>query len=675
MQLAKCSQCGVVSLPGLDECQRCGAPVLTITPNAFVPHAPARVRVTVTEASYEPVAPPAPPPVLIPTPPAQTWTPAPTVLDATPAEFTPTIIETPLVVEEIFYNPPPEPAQDWQNTPEMAFFTSAAPVVETPAPENAWPATDFTPSDWAGENPPEESFVSNGEYHETPPAGAYQAPPPAGQPSYAAPQNGLPPARDPNYYAARAAEREAAQAEEMRQKRQHFLAQAQYAAQQRPFTQYNYRPAQSGNANKGGSGGFVAKIIMFPLLAVVLALGAWKVVVPRFMAKEDDPNLPKAGRLWFSSWLRSEPTAAEIIRKHAQVSGEDKFPQGPKTLYMSGTVEMLTPQPEGPQRYRSNPFPPHIAPPPQLLPSPAASGSAKFIEWKSAGDTFGVGTFEAATTDGKASFIFGLQAKGKIFHHQSAFDGRRAWETQVVYSNLNGYGWQIESDKTEDLPESEKSRLRKMSLGSVADYDPQQKAEYMGKASVNGFLVYEVLVTKGNGQQETRFYDAQTGLMACMQSQQTDKKGEAVTMTMFFDDYREVNGVKMPFSLKQKMSSASLSIYMIMKAQDYKFDETINKQLFEPMVARSPAPAESSRSLIDPLGRALAETETKAAPNEKKGAAKITVRPPVETPVGRPQEEAPPRRQAPRETAKPAPAPRKTSNNTLFGDLVPASRN
>lgn len=653
MQLAKCTQCGVVSLPGLSECQRCGAPVLTVTPNAFAPHAPASRRVTVTEAAYEPVAQNTPPRA---------------------PEVTPTVVETPLMVEEINCHKPDATPQDWQNTPEMDFFTAAAPALETPAlvpvTENVGPVTDFTPSDFVNEIPPAESFAPNSEYQET------QCATSSGQHYYTAPE-GLtqtdPPADyDPQYYAARAAAREAAQAQELHHKRQPFLAQPQYAAQNRPFTFYVNPSARSSPST--GIVPMLFKVIIYPMLAMALIIGVWKFAFPHFFTKADDPNLPKSGRPWFSSWTRDAPTAEEIIQKHAQVSGEDKFPHGPKMLYMKGAVEMFGPPPPNSERNPIIYMRDLRTGVPIPIPTPSAYKPTTFIEWKASKETVGVGTFEGATTDGKMSLIIGLHVKDRIVHQQQALAAGQAWETQIIYANSHASGWKLESEKTENLTETDKDQLKKMSLGSFVDRDPIQKTQYKGNAGVNGILVYEVLVTKGNGQEETRFYDVETGLISCMQVEMIGKKGEAVNFTMFFEDYREVNGVKLPFMLKQKAVSSGTAMAMILKMEQYSFDGTINPQFFERLTARQSALSETSSTLMFPLLK-VAATPSPAPFQAKDKPPAVVAAPPDD------QQQEMPRRDTVKEKNKtappvpPVPPVRKKTGNGLFEGMMPVGEN
>jgi hypothetical protein len=84
-----------------------------------------------------------------------------------------------------------------------------------------------------------------------------------------------------------------------------------------------------------------------------------------------------------------------------------------------------------------------------------------------------------------------------------------------------------------------------------------EKAELVGKQKVGEQDAYVVRLTPSVGKPVTRYYDAQTFLLL-----RTDEtaEGEMGTMTqeVYTSDYREIDGVKVPFLLKQHSSFADL---------------------------------------------------------------------------------------------------------------------
>jgi hypothetical protein len=67
-----------------------------------------------------------------------------------------------------------------------------------------------------------------------------------------------------------------------------------------------------------------------------------------------------------------------------------------------------------------------------------------------------------------------------------------------------------------------------------------------GKESVNGHDAYVIEATPQDGAAETMWFDADSGLHVRTQREGEGPNGK-VTFDMTFDDYREVDGIKLPF--------------------------------------------------------------------------------------------------------------------------------
>ena len=72
------------------------------------------------------------------------------------------------------------------------------------------------------------------------------------------------------------------------------------------------------------------------------------------------------------------------------------------------------------------------------------------------------------------------------------------------------------------------------------------KMTVKGKESVNGHDAYVVEATPPEGAAETMYFDAGSGLLA-RTKRETEGPNGKFTLDVTFDDYREVDGVKLPF--------------------------------------------------------------------------------------------------------------------------------
>ena len=74
------------------------------------------------------------------------------------------------------------------------------------------------------------------------------------------------------------------------------------------------------------------------------------------------------------------------------------------------------------------------------------------------------------------------------------------------------------------------------------------KMTVKGKESFNGHDAYLVEATPPDGAAETMYFDADSGLLARTEREAEGPNGK-VTLDITFDDYREVDGIKLPFAM------------------------------------------------------------------------------------------------------------------------------
>jgi hypothetical protein len=95
--------------------------------------------------------------------------------------------------------------------------------------------------------------------------------------------------------------------------------------------------------------------------------------------------------------------------------------------------------------------------------------------------------------------------------------------------------------------------------GDVRWRDFFQKVECTGVEPIDGHICYRVVLTPKDGQTETRYYDKKSYLLVRTNMILTNEMGEIPT-EMSVSDYRRVDGVLMPFQLKQKVLGQEFTI-------------------------------------------------------------------------------------------------------------------
>ncbi|HYL97789.1 MAG TPA: hypothetical protein VEZ90_02455 [Blastocatellia bacterium] len=127
-------------------------------------------------------------------------------------------------------------------------------------------------------------------------------------------------------------------------------------------------------------------------------------------------------------------------------------------------------------------------------------------------------------------------------------------------SVIRGYdgknGWQINpftgSNEPQALsPEDTKSIAEEAELeGPVVGYKEKgNKLELLGKQAVNGTDAYKMKVTLANGDIHYYYYDCKSYLKLKWEATRQDQ-GQDFVLESFFSDYRRVDGLMYPFSIK-----------------------------------------------------------------------------------------------------------------------------
>jgi zinc protease len=86
-----------------------------------------------------------------------------------------------------------------------------------------------------------------------------------------------------------------------------------------------------------------------------------------------------------------------------------------------------------------------------------------------------------------------------------------------------------------------------------------QKVECTGVEPIDGHVCYRVVLTPKDGQTETRYYDKKSYLLVRTNMILKNEMGEIPT-EMSVSDYRSVDGVLIPFQLKQKVLGQEFTV-------------------------------------------------------------------------------------------------------------------
>jgi hypothetical protein len=132
-------------------------------------------------------------------------------------------------------------------------------------------------------------------------------------------------------------------------------------------------------------------------------------------------------------------------------------------------------------------------------------------------------------------------------------------------------GMQKPEPKTED--EVKKSQSDLDIAGPLVDYAAKgHKVELLGKEDVDGTECHKLKATLAGGKEVTFFIDPASNMI--IRAKETRKfNGQDAEMQTDFSDYKDVEGVKMPFSITQQFGTVLISTI--------KVNQTIPESLFK----------------------------------------------------------------------------------------------
>ena len=156
-----------------------------------------------------------------------------------------------------------------------------------------------------------------------------------------------------------------------------------------------------------------------------------------------------------------------------------------------------------------------------------------------------------------------------------AFDGNSGWVTAFLGADA--------------LPASE-DELKDMRAdadfdGPLIDYrDKGETIELVGKENVNGTAADKLKVTLNDGGTEYFYLDAATGL-ELKKTSKVNQQNKEVEVTTSFENYKQINGVTFPFSIKQTKGSKQEQVVIEKVETNTSVDDAIFKM---PAASQSP---------------------------------------------------------------------------------------
>ena len=151
-----------------------------------------------------------------------------------------------------------------------------------------------------------------------------------------------------------------------------------------------------------------------------------------------------------------------------------------------------------------------------------------------------------------------------------SFDGTTVW----VINPMMG------SDTAQEMtgPQADMAKSQADFDGDLVDYKTKGTTiDLIGQETIDGTKVYHLKVTRKNGTTRELFLDADTGIDVRTISTM-EQNGQQATITSDLSNYQNVEGVMVPFSVKQSLNGTPIAQMTIDKVE---FNVPIENSLFK----------------------------------------------------------------------------------------------
>ena len=193
------------------------------------------------------------------------------------------------------------------------------------------------------------------------------------------------------------------------------------------------------------------------------------------------------------------------------------------------------------------------------------------------------------------------------------YDGKNAWAVMPFMGKKD----------PEIMPAEQAEMMDEQSDmdGPLVDYKEKgNTVELLGKEQVEGADAYKLKVTLKNGQIRTLYLDAETGLEVKSEAKRTIRGTEVESETLF-GDYKEVQGMMMPFTMESGAKGSPMRQKMVMDSVEV--NPVLPDTLFAlPAGAKRAAPpvvagTDSAKAVAKPVAP-KSPADAKQAPKAKK---------------------------------------------------------
>jgi hypothetical protein len=164
------------------------------------------------------------------------------------------------------------------------------------------------------------------------------------------------------------------------------------------------------------------------------------------------------------------------------------------------------------------------------------------------------------------------KAPGKLYQELDFSVGKQVTIFDGDKGKIEGMGQfqNLEGEKLEELKYQSK-------LSPFLDYSGNGVSlELKGIENLEGKDSYRMILTAPNGKKYTHFYEVESGLKL-REISDIDTPQGSFTQTIDMDDYREVEGMKFPFKLTQKMGPRSIEMIV----DSIKINSGLDDSVFE----------------------------------------------------------------------------------------------
>lgn len=148
-----------------------------------------------------------------------------------------------------------------------------------------------------------------------------------------------------------------------------------------------------------------------------------------------------------------------------------------------------------------------------------------------------------------------------------AFDGSTGWET----SFLGGDALAASEDELKEIQQDADFD------GPLIDYrEKGETIELVGKENVDGTAAYKLKVSLSDASTEYYYLDAASGL-ELKRTRKVKRQGKEIEVTTSFENYKQVNGLSLPFSIKQTVGGTQQQIVIDNAQINIAIDDSVFK--------------------------------------------------------------------------------------------------